>query len=74
MAARNFDPERVGQKLYLDDRAEKLSESELLRKHGNDRDWFNANRSGAGNLGHDMWSVIKTDENRTALIEYLKTL
>ena len=74
MAARNFDPVRVGQKLYLDDKTAKLSESELLRKHGDDRDWFNANRSGAGNLGHDVWSVIKTDENRTALIEYLKTL
>ena len=74
MAARKFDPKRVGQKLYLNNKEGDLSEAELLRKYGSNRDWFNSNRPGYGNMGHDVWSLIKTDANRMALIEYLKTL
>jgi tetratricopeptide (TPR) repeat protein len=33
-----------------------------------------AYRPGSGNGGHDFWSRIRTDDNRRALIEYLKTL
>ena len=46
----------------------------LLRRHGNNRDWFNSARPGCGNAGHDVWPRIRTDENRRAIIEYLKTL
>ncbi|MCH8291002.1 hypothetical protein IH992_07880 [Candidatus Poribacteria bacterium] len=74
MAARQFDPQRVGQKLDLDASHERLNEAALLLKFGNDRDWFNVNRPGYRKTGHDFWSRIKTDENRMALIEYLKTL
>jgi len=73
-AARRFDPQRVGQRLYLDSRDERWSESELLHRVGDDRNWFNASRTGCGNEGHDFWSQIKTEANRKALIEYLKTL
>ena len=74
MAARHFDRERVGQVLYPDPGDARLGELQLLRRYGADRNWFNASRDGCGNGGHDMWSRIKTDENRRALIEYLKTL
>ena len=43
-------------------------------RHPDDRDWFDADRPGCGNQGHDFWSRIKTDANRRALIEYLKTI
>jgi hypothetical protein len=74
MAARCFDPQWVGQRLYPERRVETWSESELLRHFGDDRDRFNASREGCGNGGHDFWLRIWTDENRMALIEYLKTL
>jgi hypothetical protein len=74
IAATRFDPEQVGQKLYLDDEGEGLSQAKLLRKFGSSHDWFNANRPGCGNTGHDFSHQIKTDQNRIALIEYLKTL
>ena len=74
MAARGFDPARVGQRLYADGEGEGMSEAELLRRFGEGRDWFNANRPGCGNQGHDVWPRIRTEENRMALIEYLKTL
>ena len=73
VAARNFDRERVGQKLSPE-RFIHLGEAELLRKFRDDRNWFNTDRTGHGNQGHGVWSRIKTDENRRALIEYLKTL
>lgn len=72
MAARQFDPQRVGQRLRENGEEEGMSEAAL--RFGEDRDWFNANRPGCGNQGHEMWSRIKTNENRVALIEYLKTL
>ena len=31
-------------------------------------------RPGSGNGGHDFWQRIRTDVNRRALIDYLKTL
>ena len=31
-------------------------------------------RDGSGNGGHDVWPRIRTDANRRAIIEYLKTL
>jgi hypothetical protein len=81
MGARSFDRERVGQRLLADDRwsgAAHFSvvqrEQELLREFGASRDWFNVTRPGSGNGGHDFWSRIRTDANRRALIEYLKTL
>lgn len=73
VAARRFDPERVGQQLYPTQFIH-LGKAELLRKFRDDRNWFNADRAGHGNQGHAVWSRIKTDENRRALIEYLKTL
>lgn len=74
MAARHFDRERVGQVLFTDRASAALAADLLLRRHGDDRNWFNTQRPGCGNYGHDFWSRIQTDENRRALIEYLKTL
>ena len=75
MAARRFDRERVGQPLYGNPRAcGSSARPELLRRFGDDRDWFNTARPGSGNGGHDVWPRIRTDANRRALIEYLKTL
>jgi len=73
-AARRLDRERVGQLLFSDRRDGALDESELRRRFGNDRNWFNTDRPGSGNRGHDFWSVIRSDANRRALIEYLKTI
>ena len=73
-AAGRFDRDRVGQVLHSRPAHERLTEIELFRRFGGDRDWFNVARPGSGNAGHDMWPRIRTDENRRALIEYLKTL
>jgi mono/diheme cytochrome c family protein len=73
-AARRFDRTRVGQVLYASPRDAELGAPLLLRRFGGDRDWFNTARPGCGNAGHDFWYRIKTDDNRRALIEYLKTL
>jgi hypothetical protein len=73
-AARRFDRTRVGQQLYADARDERFGEPELLRRFGHDRNWFNSARPGSANVGHDVWPRIRTDANRRALIEYLKTL
>jgi hypothetical protein len=73
-SAGEFDARRVGQRMYPEGLAEKRSESQLLERFGTSRDWFNATRTGCGNEGHDFWSLIGTDANRKALIEYLKTL
>jgi mono/diheme cytochrome c family protein len=74
LAASRFDPQRVGQQLYPDGRFEGWSETDLRLKVGNDRYWFDVDRIGCGSQGHDFWPRIKTDANRKALIEYLKTL
>jgi len=74
MAARRLDRTRAGQPLYVDPGSAQRSEAELLRRFGNDRNWFNTARPGCGNGGHDLWPRIRTDANRRALIEYLKTL
>jgi len=74
MAARQFDRERVGQRLFRSPSMSGKPEAELLRIFGGDRDWFNTARPGSGNSGHNVWRRIRTDENRRALIEYLKTL
>lgn len=74
LAARRFDRARVGQVLHSKPVHDRLTEMERLRRFGDDRDWFNTARPGSGNGGHDMWPRIRTDENRRALIEYLKTL
>ena len=73
-AARRFDRARVGQVLYADPSNERLGNTELVRRFGGDRNWFNTARPGSANVGHDVWSRIKTAANRRALIEYLKTL
>ena len=62
MAADRFDRTRVGQVLYLDPADGRLGEAELLRRFGNDRDWFNVTRPGAGNGGHNVWPRIGTDD------------
>ncbi|OFW28114.1 MAG: hypothetical protein A3H97_14460 [Acidobacteria bacterium RIFCSPLOWO2_02_FULL_65_29] len=74
LAAKRLDRTRVGQPLYTNPRDAQLGEAALLRRSGDDRNWFNAARPGCGNAGHDFWSRIQTDANRRALIEYLKTL
>lgn len=74
MAAGRFDRVRVGQTLFTAARLGTLTDAELVRRFGDDRNWFNTSRPGSGNQGHDFWSRIQTDENRRALIEYLKTL
>ena len=74
MAARRLDRVRVGQVLYRKPAHGDLDEADLFRRFGNDRNWFNSRRPGSGNAGHDFWSRIRTDENRRALVEYLKTL
>ena len=74
MAARTLDRQRVGQPLTRDPGEARLSEAERLRRHGQDRNWFNTARPGSSNGGHDFWRYIGTNENRLALIEYLKTV
>jgi hypothetical protein len=74
IAAGRFDRIRVGQLLDLDPTHGALGQADLARRFGSDRDWFNAARPGAGNGGHNVWPRIRTDENRRALVEYLKTL
>jgi len=74
LAARTLDRDRVGQPLARDPNLVGLDQDVLLRRYGNDRNWFNTARPGSSNAGHDLWSKIKTDANRRALIEYLKTL
>jgi hypothetical protein len=73
-AARHLDREKVGQPLYPSRVDGWLPDRALLRRYGSDRDWFNTERPGSSNAGHDVWWRIGTDENRRALIEYLKTL
>jgi RoxA-like, cytochrome c-like len=73
VAARKFDPECVGQRLSSEI-SEPASESQRVHSFGKDRNWFNADRPGCDNQGHDFWPRIKTNANRRALIEYLKTL
>ncbi|PYR62343.1 MAG: hypothetical protein DMF91_07085, partial [Acidobacteria bacterium] len=73
-AARKFDRLHVGQPLYADPGDERLGNAELFRRFGHDRNWFNSERPGSANQGHDVWPRIRTDANRRALIEYLKTL
>ena len=74
LAARHFDRDRVGQQLHDTSGHARLPESELITRFGFDRNWFSVAREGCGNGGHDLWPRIKTDVNRRALIEYLKTL
>ena len=74
LAARRFDRARVGQVLFVDPAHGRLDATALVRRFGDNRDWFNTARTGAGNGGHDVWPRIRTDDNRRALIEYLKTL
>jgi hypothetical protein len=74
MAARTLDRERVGQPLYRRPSDGRLGQDELFKRYGADRNWFSTARPGSSNAGHDLWLRIKNDENRRALIEYLKTL
>jgi hypothetical protein len=74
LAARHFDREQVGQQLHENSAEARLAEPELAARFGSDRNWFSVAREGCGNGGHDVWPRIKTDANRRALIEYLKTL
>jgi hypothetical protein len=72
-AARRLDQERLGQELTPLNEAG-LGQDELINRHRDSRDWFYIGRPGCDNGGHNFWSVIGTDDNRRALIEYLKTL
>ena len=74
MAARQFDRERVGQRLFGARRCRASRKRNCCGLFGGDRDWFNTAPPRSGNSGHDVWRRIRTDENRRALIEYLKTL
>ena len=74
MGARTLDRDRVGQRLVVDPSLATLEEDELIRRYAEDRDWFYTGRPGSSNVGHDVWARIGSDENRRALIEYLKTL
>jgi len=74
MAARSFDRRRVGQPLFVGQGLERFSAAELARRFGGNRNWFNTSREGSRNTGHNVWPQIKTEANRLALIEYLKTL
>ncbi len=74
MAARRLDRTRAGQLLYANPAAAGRGEPDLVKRFGDDRNWFNVARPGCGNGGHDVWPRIRTDANRRALIEYLKTL
>jgi hypothetical protein len=74
LSAGRFDRARVGQMISLDPRLAGLDPAVLLQRFGRDRDWFNTSRPGSGNGGHDVWPRVKTEQNRRALIEYLKTL
>ena len=69
-----LDKQKVGQHLYPKHFKQIQQTGDLIGKYGQDRDWYNVNRTGADNSGHDFWPLIKTDQNRLALIEYLKTL
>jgi hypothetical protein len=73
-AARHFDRQHVGQLLYGSSYLDRLPEKELISRFGSDRNWFFVAREGSGNGGHEVWRRVKTDANRRALIEYLKTL
>jgi hypothetical protein len=74
LAARHFDRDRVGQTLFVDPSRASLDLATLRRRFGDNRDWFDTSRPGCANTGHDVWPRIRTEANRLALIEYLKTL
>ena len=74
MAARSLDRIRVGQPLLVDHARARDTEVALLRRFGDDRNWFNTSRTGSANTGHDVWPLVRTNDRRLALIEYLKTL
>lgn len=73
-AAGRLDRARAGQVLFSNPFDARRTEAELLERYGASRDWFVVTRPGSGNQGHDFWNRIRTDANRRALIEYLKTL
>jgi hypothetical protein len=74
MAASTLDRERVGQPLTRPGADALRTQTELVRRYADDRGWFYTGREGSSNAGHDVWARIGSDENRRALIEYLKTL
>jgi hypothetical protein len=74
MAARTLDRERLGQPIAVDPAIAGLTETERIRRFSNDRNWFYVGRPGSTNVGHDLWPRIRTEANRQALLEYLKTL
>ena len=73
MAARTLDRTRVGQPLFVDPTDGRLGEAEIVRRFG-DIETGSTRRALERQRGHDLWSRIRTDVNRRALIEYLKTL
>ena len=73
-AARTLDQTRLGQPIARRATDRARTQDDLLRRYGNDRDWFNTERPGSSNAGHDLWPQIRTDERRRAILEYLKTL
>ena len=74
LAAGRFDRARSGRCSSPTRRMAGSTRPRSSRRFGDNRDWFNTARPGAGNGGHDVWPRIRTDDNRRALIEYLKTL
>ena len=63
-----------GRSLYPDPGDARLGELQLLRRYGADRTGSTRRATGAATADTTCGSRIKTDENRRALIEYLKTL
>jgi hypothetical protein len=55
-------------------RARSLSEERLRRNPADAEAHHLVGAADCGNTGHDFWPAIRTDANRRAPIEYLKTL
>ena len=70
----HFDRELVGQQLYRTPAHAGLGALELITRFGSDLNRFFTLREGSGTGGHDVWPRVKTDANRRALIESLKTI
>ena len=75
MAARKLDRERSVSRCTSIRPLPQLGEAELIRRFGaGSKLVLHGAARQLRTSGHDFWSRIRTDENRRALIEYLKTL
>ena len=74
MAAGRFDRDTRRAGALLDPAHGRLDETALVDDSATIATGSTRRAPGAGNGGHDVWPRIRTDDNRRALIEYLKTL